>query len=170
MLLSLIVAASENNVIGKDNRLPWHLPDDLKRFKALTKGHPVIMGRKTFESIGHPLPDRRNIVVSRQLEVAPAGCQLAHSLTEAIDIAKARQFDEVEAPTEMFVIGGALLFDEAIDLADRLYLTRVHAQIDGDVLLPEIELEQWREISREEHGKDDEHEYAFTFIDYEKMK
>ena len=170
MLLSLVVAASENNVIGKDNKLPWHLSDDLKRFKALTRGKAVIMGRKTFESIGHALPDRRNIVVSRRLEVAPAGCELANSLSMAIDMAMTQKADEVDSPDEMFLIGGAALFATGIDLADRLYLTRVHATIDGDVLLPEIDFGKWKEIAREEHLKDSEYPYAFTFVDYERVR
>ncbi|MSR67932.1 dihydrofolate reductase [Candidatus Peribacteria bacterium] len=160
-MLSLIVAASENNVIGKDNKLPWHLPDDLKRFKALTRGHPMIMGRKTFESIGRALPDRLNIVVSNTLENAPAGTSLAHSLTAALDLAK----DSDEA----FIIGGAKLFEIGLSLAEKLYLTRVHATIDGDVFFPEI-TDEWKEKSREHHKKDAEHEYAFTFINFERIQ
>ncbi len=158
MIVSLLAAASENNVIGKDNKLPWHLPDDLKRFKALTRGHAIIMGRKTFDSIGRPLPERTNIVVSRQLEVAPVGCELAHSLNDAIRIAK---------PTgdEVFIIGGADIYSQAIDLADRIYLTRVHATIDGDAFFPEIESE-WVETEREEHLADEKHQYSFSFITY----
>ncbi len=161
MILSLIVAASENNVIGKDNKLPWHLPDDLKRFKALTRGHPVIMGRKTYESIGRPLPDRLNIVVSNTLESAPEGTSLANSLTAALDLAK----DSDEA----FIIGGAKLFEIGLSLAGKLYLTRVHAKIDGDVLFQEI-TDEWRETGREHHKKDTEHEHAFTFINFERVQ
>ena len=167
MILSLIVAASENNVIGKDNKLPWHLPDDLKRFKALTRGKAVIMGRKTFESIGHPLPDRLNIVVSRHLEVAPDHCALAHSLSDALEQANERTS---ERANEVFVIGGAELFGLALPLIDRLYLTRVHAKIDGDVFFPSLDFSEWREIAREEHLSDDEHAYTFSFIDYERKK
>ena len=173
MLLSLIVAASENNVIGKDNTLPWHLPDDLKRFRALTKGHPVIMGRKTFDSIGHPLPDRLNIVVSRHLEVAPVDCVLANSLSDALQRANAHQTPIVSTKVgadEIFVIGGSELFALALPFADRLYLTRVHAQIDGDVSLPAIDFSEWSEISREEHPIDPAHAYSFSFIDYERKK
>ncbi len=162
MLLSLIVAASENNVIGKNNQLPWHLPDDLRRFKALTRGHPIIMGRKTFESIGRVLPDRINIVVSETLEVAPTGTQLANSLSAALALVKGSE--------EAFVIGGSQLFQMSAPLADRLYLTRVHATIDGDVFLPPIHFSEWKEVSREEHPKDAEHEFSFTFIDYRKVK
>ena len=163
MILSLIVAAAENNVIGKDNKLPWHLPDDLKRFRALTRGKAVIMGRKTFESIGHPLPDRLNIVVSRHLEVAPAGCSLASSLTAALELARGES-------DEVFVIGGAELFGLALPLADRLYLTRVHGKIDGDVFLPEIDFSEWREVADEEHVQDDTHAYGFVFLDYQRIR
>lgn len=162
MILSLIVAASDNNVIGKNNKLPWHLPNDLKRFKALTRGHPIIMGRKTFESIGRVLPDRLNIVVSHTLEVAPVGTQLANSLSAALEFAK----DSDEA----FIIGGSQLFQMSAPLADRLYLTRVHATIDGDVSLPQIDFSTWKEVSREEHPKDADHEFAFTYINYERAK
>lgn len=161
MILSLVVAASENNVIGKDNKLPWHLPDDLKRFKALTRGHPVIMGRKTYESIGRALPGRLNIIVSNTLETAPTGTVLANSLSAALDLAK----DSDEA----FIIGGAKLFEIGLSLAEKLYLTRVHANIQGDVLLPEIG-DEWKETCREHHKKDTEHAYAFTFIDFERLK
>ena len=163
MLLSLIVAASENNVIGKDNKLPWHLPDDLKRFKALTKGHPVILGRKTFESIGHPLPERLNIVVSRHLEVAPTGCKLAASFSQALELARGES-------DEVFVIGGSELFALALPLADRIYLTRVHAKIDGDVFLPDIDWSVWKKMSEEKHPKDVEHVYDFDFLNYERIK
>ena len=162
MILSLIVAASNNNVIGKDNKLPWHLPDDLKRFKALTRGHPIIMGRKTFESIGRALPDRLNIVVSQTLEVAPVGTQLANSLSAALELAKGSD--------EAFIIGGSQLFQMSAPLADRLYLTRVHATIEGDVSLPPIDFSEWKEISKEEHPNNSEHEYAFTYINYERAK
>lgn len=161
MLLSLIVAASENDVIGNNNKLPWHLPDDLKRFKALTRGHPVIMGRKTFESIGRVLPGRINIVVSETLEVAPEGTQLCSSLSAALELAK----DSDEA----FIIGGSQLFQMSAPFADRLYLTRVHAMVDGDVRLPPIDFLQWKEVLREQHAKDVENQYAFTFIDYERV-
>ncbi len=160
MLLSLLVAASENNVIGKDNALPWHLPDDLKRFKALTRGKTVIMGRKTYESIGHPLPDRRNIVISRQLESAPEGTELAHSINDAVDL--------VKSEAEVFVIGGADIYAQLLPLGKKIYMTRVHATIEGDAFFPEINLKEWKEISNEEHSKDEKHAFSFSFIDYER--
>lgn len=128
--LSLIAALAANGVIGAGNALPWRLPEDLKRFKALTLGHPVIMGRKTFESIGRPLPGRRNIVLSRRPEYFAAGCIVAHDLESAL--AAAGDADE------LFVIGGGELYREALPLADRIYLTIVHGEAQGDVLFPEL--------------------------------
>lgn len=160
MILSLIVAAAENNVIGKDNKLPWHLPDDLKRFRQLTKGKTVIMGRKTFESIGRPLPERQNIVVSGTIEKVPAGIVLVRSLDEALRRAGGE---------EVFVIGGAGLFKEASTKADRLYLTRVHAMIEGDVYFPAIDVSSWHVQSSVEHPADAIHTYPFTFIDYTRL-
>ncbi len=161
MVLSLIVAASENNVIGAHNRLPWHLPDDLKRFRTLTKGHTVIMGRKTYESIGRPLPERRNIVISRRKDFVADGCIVSDSLDSAIAQAGAG---------DIFVIGGGEIYRAAMAVADRIVLTRVHATIEGDAFFPEISLSEWKEVSREEHPKDDRHPYAFTFILYERLR
>jgi dihydrofolate reductase len=159
-MLSVIVAASENHVIGKDNALPWNLPDDLQRFRALTKGKTVIMGRKTYESIGRPLPDRRNIVVSHRKDLVIAGCEVAHSLDEAVSMAGPEG--------EVFVIGGASLLIEGMRHATRLYLTRVHATIDGDVQIPQFNLSGWTEMKREDHSVDSKHAHAFTFIDYQR--
>lgn len=168
MTLSLIVAASENNVIGKDNTLPWHLPDDLKYFRKVTKGHTVVMGRKTYESIGKPLPERRNIVISTTVKKIP-GCEVFPSLGVALEeLSLAHEHDEV------FIIGGARMFQEALMeiMADlsvrRIYLTRVHAEVDGDVFLPEINWKHWKEVSKEEHAKDTKHAYAFSFFVYER--
>lgn len=168
MLLSLIVATSENNVIGKDNKLPWHLPNDLRYFRKITKGKTVIMGRKTYESIGKPLPDRRNIIISTTVQTID-GCEVFASLAEALMALKHDQEDG-----EVFVIGGARLFAEALMeiMAEfsvhKIYLTRVHAKIEGDVFLPEINWKHWKEVSTEEHAKDDEHQYAFSFEVYER--
>ncbi len=161
MILSLIVAAAENNVIGANGTIPWHLPDDLKHFKALTHAHPVIMGRKTYDSIGRALPDRPNIVVSRNLEVAPVGTELAHSLSDAIKKGEAHHSEEI------FIIGGSELYGESMDLADRIYLTRVHATIEGDTLFPEID-DEWKEVARERHEADATHKFSFSFITFEK--
>lgn len=160
MNVSIIVAADENNVIGGHNQLLWKLPDELKRFRTLTKGHTIIMGRKTHESIGRPLPDRRNIVISRSDDV-PEGCELAHSLEEALKLA---------GSGEVFIIGGGEIYKQALEkgLVDKIYFTRVHGTFDGDVFFPAIDEAQWKEVQREEHGKDADHPFSFTYIDYVK--
>jgi len=160
MILSLIVAADENNVIGKDNTLPWHLPDEMQFFREKTKGHSVIMGRKNHESIGRVLPNRRNIVITRQKDYQSDGCEVVHSLDEAIDLVR----DE----DEVFVIGGGEIYKQAMTQADRLYFTRVHQSFDGDVMFPEIDVATWKETERREHPADEQHECAFTFLTYEK--
>lgn len=167
MIVSLIVAASENDVIGKNNTLPWQLPDDLKFFRDTTKGHTVIMGRKTYESIGKPLPNRRNIVISTTVKAIP-GCEVFPTLGDAL-----LKLKEEKESGEVFVIGGARLFQEALMeiMSDfcvkKIYLTRVHAQIDGDVKLPEISWKHWKKTSSREHEKDAAHAYAFTFETYD---
>ncbi len=163
MHVSLVVAASENNVIGDANEIPWHLPDDMASFRALTEGKPVIMGRKTNESIGRPLPKRHNIVISRQRDLEIEGCDVVSSLEEALEMA------EEESADEACVIGGGQIYKEAIDVADRIYMTRVHATVDGDVFFPEINEEEWEEIDRTEHSKDERHEFAFSIIHYERI-
>lgn len=168
MTISLIVAASENGVIGKDNTLPWHLPDDLKYFRSQTKGKTVIMGRKTFESIGKPLPNRKNIVIS-STKSAIDGCEVFPSLGEAL-----MHMHGAGEQGEVFVIGGARLFQEALMeiMAEfsvhRIYITRVLANIEGDVFLPEINWKHWKLLSSEEHAKDATHAYAFRFEVYER--
>ena len=166
MSISLIVAASENDVIGRDGALPWHLPADLKRFKKLTIGHDVVMGRKTYqsilESLGRPLPKRRSLVLSRDLEYRPLGAEMASGLEQALELAA--------EDDEIFVIGGASVFAEALPRADRLYLTRVHADIEGDVYFPEVDLGSWKLVSEERHEANDRHAYAFSFLDYERLE
>lgn len=162
MTISLIAAASENNVIGRDNDLPWHLPKDLKFFRSKTSGHPIIMGRKNYESIGRSLPNRLNIVITRQAGLEIEGCEVVGSLEEAIELGKQSDQDE------LFVIGGGQIYEAAMPLADRIYLTRVHAHVDGDVLFPELDESEWKQLSSEEHLADDDHEHAFTFIVYER--
>lgn len=162
MILSLIVAASENNVIGKNNVLPWKLPDDLRHFREMTKGKPIIMGRKTFESIGRALPDRLNIVITRQEDYEREGVVRAESLDDAIDIAKESNAQET------CVIGGGEIYKQAMEKADRIYLTQVHATLEGDTYFPEIDESVWAIASKEEHSKDDAHEYEFTFITYQR--
>ena len=159
-LLSLLVAASANDVIGRDNALPWHLPEDLKHFKALTLGKPILMGRKTFESIGQPLPGRRSLVLTRSDWSRP-GVTVVRSLQEALDLTRDAQ--------ELVVIGGAEVFSLAIPRAQRLYLTRVHARITGDTYLPPLG-GGWREIERKEHPSDARHAYALTFSTLERER
>lgn len=158
--LTLIVAAAENGVIGRDNRLPWHLPDDLRRFKRLTLGHPLIMGRRTFESIGGPLPGRRSLVLSRDPGYRPHGVEVYGNLDAAL--AAVTDADEV------FVIGGAALFERALPRADRIQLTRVHGHIDGDVRFPDPDPAHWRLVSAERHEADAEHALPFSFQVWER--
>jgi dihydrofolate reductase len=162
--ISLIVAVAANGVIGRDGGLPWHLPDDLKRFKQITTGHTIIMGRRTWESIAHQLPGRRMIVVSRQPDYTPfvAGVEVAASLDGALQLA------QLAGETEAFVIGGAELFREALPKADRLYLTIVFAEIDGDVYYPDLDKfdsQSWIPTGHEMHPSDSKHQYNFAFMD-----
>ncbi|MBM3390686.1 MAG: dihydrofolate reductase [Betaproteobacteria bacterium] len=153
--LSLIAAVAANGVIGADNALPWRLPEDLKRFKALTLGHPVIMGRKTFESIGRPLPGRRNLVVTRNAGYRVDGCEVLGSLEAALD-ACAGSSDEV------FVIGGAQIYAEALPLAQRIYLTELHRDFMGDARFPDFARTAWKETSREKRCGEDGLPYDFA--------
>lgn len=155
-MLSLIWAMSENRVIGRDNALPWHLPADLKYFRRITSGHPIIMGRKNYESIGRPLPNRQNIVVSRRHDYVAPGCVVVHSVDHALEVA--------DAAKEIFIIGGASLYTATLDRAERLYLTQIHAQVDGDVLFPDFDRQAWREVWREDHAADAQHAHNFSFI------
>ena len=162
MITSIIVAASENNVIGKDNRLPWHLPADLKYFKNTTWALPIIMGRRTFESIGKSLPGRHNIVITRNKDYKAEGATIVSNLNEAI---KAAESNDVN---EMFIIGGAELFNTMIDLAQRIYLTRVHANIDGDVFFPPLNKDEWKLVSEKHMDADEKNEYTLSFQVWEK--
>ncbi|MBS1667646.1 MAG: dihydrofolate reductase [Bacteroidetes bacterium] len=160
MLISLIVAASENNVIGKNNQLVWRLPNDMKFFKNSTWAMPVIMGRKTYESMnGEPLPGRFNIVITHQKDWKPADSQtqIAGSLQQAIELAK--QTDCKEA----FIIGGGQIYAEAIQHADQIYMTRVHTKIDGDTFFPNINSKDWKLVSNHDFPADDKHAYAYSF-------
>jgi dihydrofolate reductase len=159
--VSLIVAMSENRVIGRAGGLPWHLPDDLKHFKRLTLERTVIMGRKTFESIGRPLPQRRNVVITRNRGWSAEGVEVAHSLPEAL--ARTAWGDEI------FVIGGEQVYRDALPLADRIYLTLVHAAVEGDAYFPRFDQSQWRVTQSINHLADDRHAHAFTFLLYERQ-
>ncbi|MUU77822.1 dihydrofolate reductase [Winogradskyella endarachnes] len=158
--LTIIVAAGENNAIGKDNQLIWHLSDDLKHFKSLTNGHHIIMGRKTFESFPKPLPNRTHVVITRQKDYkAPDGVIIVNSLEDALD---ASRFDK-----QPFVIGGGEIYKQAMPLVDKLEITRVHADFENaDTFFPEIDDSKWQEVSRKTHDADEKHAYAFSFITY----
>jgi dihydrofolate reductase len=159
--LTLIVAVSENNVIGKDNNLIWHLKNDLQRFKALTSGHCIIMGRKTFESFPKPLPNRTHIVITRQLNYkVPEGVMVVSSLKAAIEASK-------EDPRP-YIIGGGEIYKQALPYASIIELTRVHGNFEGDTYFPEIDLNQWEEIKRERILKDENHACDFSFITYKR--
>jgi dihydrofolate reductase len=164
MTVSLIVAVSDNGVIGLDGGLPWHLPRDLKHFKATTMGHHLIIGRRTWDEVGKPLPGRTMVVVTRSLRFEAAGATVVHSLEEALEVSKK---DE-----EPFVGGGAYIYRMALarDLVDRLYVTRVHAEVEGDTFLPEIHFEDWALASEERHPADEKNEYACTFEVYERKR
>lgn len=164
--LALIVAAAENGVIGRNNALPWHLPGDLQYFRRVTMGKPVIMGRRTFDSIGKPLPGRANIVITRSDGFAAEGVKVVHSLDEAR--ALAQDIALLDGAAEAVVIGGAEIYREALPLAARLYLTRVHADVPGDVYLPEIDLSAWREVSRERRAAEEPNPYDYSFVVYER--
>ena len=158
--LTVIVAAGENNAIGKDNDLIWHLSDDLKRFKRLTNGHHIIMGRKTFESFPKPLPNRIHVIITRQKDYkAPEGVIVVNSLADALDAAR--------KDNNPFIIGGGEIYKQAIPLADKLEITRVHATFDdADTFFPEINSSVWSEIDRVTHDADEKHNHAFSFITY----
>lgn len=156
MTITLIAAAAENNALGKDNQMVWHLPDDFKHFKKLTSGHHIIMGRKTLESMNGPLPNRTNIIITRKEDYKYEGCTIAHSLEEAL---KACPQDE-----EVFVIGGGEIYKQALNIADKIELTRVHTTIDdADTFFPEIEKKKWHLTKEEYHPKDEKHKFDFTY-------
>lgn len=158
-MISLVVAASENNVIGAQGELPWRLSGDLKRFKALTMGKPIVMGRKTYESIGRPLPGRQNIVISRQTDFKADGCDVVPSIDAAIAAAGDAE--------EIMIIGGSYIYQEFLPRAGRIYLTSVQASVAGDVHLPELAADEWHEVAREEYAADDANDYdvVFTILD-----
>ncbi|WP_257448759.1 dihydrofolate reductase [Archangium lipolyticum] len=158
MTLSAIVAMASNRCIGRDNALPWRLPADLKRFKQLTMGHTLILGRKTYESIGRLLPGRTFIVVTRQRDYAPEGVQVAHSLEQALELARG---------DEVFIAGGADLYRQAMDRVQRLYLTRLERPYEGDTFFPEVDLSGWRLVF-EEHHPATATEPPFSFLTYER--
>ena len=155
-MVSIIVAIAENGVIGDKNALLWSIKEDMRHFRTITTGHPVIMGRKTFESIGRPLPKRTNVVITRG-DTTFEGCEVAHSLEEALAMFPAEE--------EIFIIGGAQIYAQALPLADKLYLTIVHRNYEGDTSFPDIDMSEWSEISRENFARGEEFDGAFTFLD-----
>ena len=157
MIVSLLVAMDERRGIGREGRLPWRLSTDLKRFRELTMGHHIVVGRKTFESIGKPLPGRSMIVVTRDAVYHAQGCVTAHSIAEATERARA------EGEAELFVCGGAEIYAQTLSRAERIYLTRVHADCDADTFFPELDRDDWVEESSESHAADEKNEYPFTF-------
>jgi dihydrofolate reductase len=161
-VISIIVAMAKNRVIGANGAIPWHLPEELKRFKRLTLGHHLVMGRRTWESIGRPLPGRTSLVVTRQRGFRAPGAKVAHSLDEAIAACG--------ADDEIFVIGGAELYAQALPRAARLYLTTVEADVPGDTRMPEYSIGDWREISAESFPADARHRYSFRCAVYERRE
>lgn len=169
MRKALIVAMSRNRVIGRNNKLPWHLPGDLRYFKQATMGKPIIMGRKTWDSIGRPLPGRMNVVVTRDPEwQAPAGTVKAASLDEALVKAEAQA--ELDGGEEVMVIGGGQIYAEILPRVDRMYITQVHAEVDGDAWFPEVNWDGWEEIGREDFSASDTNPYDYSFVVYQRTR
>ncbi|MDC9728851.1 MAG: dihydrofolate reductase [Methyloprofundus sp.] len=160
MKLSLIVAMAENRTIGINKQMPWHLSADLKKFKKITMGHPIIMGRKTFESIGRPLPGRKNIVISRNADYKQEGCVVFNDLESAIESCCKEE--------EVFVIGGATLYEVALEKSDRLYVTEINKSFSGDTWFPEINKKQWLELDREDINNDVSVDFSYSFVTYDK--
>ena len=156
MSLSIVVAMDENRLIGKDNKLPWHLPADLAYFKKITTGKSIVMGRKTYDSIGRPLPNRRNIVISRNSKTLITGCEVITSIDEVLSITK----DE----DEVMIIGGASLCEQLLHQVSRLYITKVEGKFDGDVYFPKYDESDWRQVSCDSHLPDDSNQHAHHFI------
>ncbi|MBP7805288.1 MAG: dihydrofolate reductase [Candidatus Pacebacteria bacterium] len=171
MIVSMIAAIGKNNQLGKDNTLLWHMPADMKHFRETTRGHTVIMGRKTFESLPNgPLPKRENIVVTRDTGYMKTGIVVMHSLPEALRYAALEQgkhFEEKQEETEVFIIGGGELYKEGMNFANKLYITRIDDSPEADTFFPEID-SKWKEISKEEFPADAENPHAYTFLTYKK--
>ena len=163
--LAVMAAVADNGVIGNDNALPWHLPEDLRYFKSVTMRKPIIMGRKTFESIGRPLPGRTNIVITRNKAMQCEGVEVVHSLDEALELALGIALSD--DADEVVVIGGEQIYRVAIPVADRLYLTEVHANVDGDAVLPDIDWSRWHEVSRADYAAQPPNPYDYSFVCYE---
>lgn len=161
-MISIVVAMTENRVIGRDGDMPWRLSADLKRFKQITMGHHLIMGRKTYDSIGRPLPGRTTVVISRSATYDDTRIQVARTLDEAIDIAK--------NDSEIFITGGAQIYALALPSVGRIYLTRIHCELEGDTQFPEIEWADWQLVEREDCTADEKNSYDYSFLTYERCK
>jgi dihydrofolate reductase len=155
MTVTIVVAISENNAIGKNNQLLWYLPADLKHFKNITTGHTVIMGRKTYDSVGKPLPNRRNIIITRK-DITIEGCEVVKSIEDALALSAGEE--------EVFIVGGAEIYKQSIHLTDRIYLTIVHQEFDADSFFPEINYDEWQETEREDHQPDEKNKLPYSFI------
>jgi dihydrofolate reductase len=166
MKLSVIVAVAENGVVGRNNALPWHISADLQYFKRTTLGKPIVMGRKTYESIGRPLPGRTNIVISSNPTFKPEGVSVVSSLPDALELA--REIALIDGTDELMVIGGATIYEAAVPLADRLYVTEIHAEVAGDAYLSPLDWDNWVESSRERHAAIEPNTYDFSFVVYER--
>jgi len=162
MIKIIMAAKAKNNVIGKDNDLVWHLPADFKFFKQTTKGHTLIMGRKTFESLGNPLPHRDSWIVTRNKDYSAEGITTFHDLHEAIEAAEKSGLETV------FILGGGEIYRQSMQIMDKLIITEVHEDFDGDTFFPEIDMNVWKETSREEHKADEKNKYDFAFVQYER--
>ena len=162
MKISAIVAVAKNNVIGKDNDIPWYLPADLKYFKKTTLNHHIIMGRNCYESIGKPLPKRTNVILTRNPFYLVSNCYITHSIDEALQVAEDNGDDEA------FIIGGAQIYELAMDRCERLYLTEVDLEVEGDVLFPQLNMDEWKLISEEPHKADEKNEYDYVFKIFER--
>jgi dihydrofolate reductase len=160
--LSIITAMAANRVIGVENRLPWHLPEDLQHFKTLTMGHHIVMGRKTYDSIGKPLPGRTTIIITRNVDYAVPGCMAVNSIDAALIVAN--------GDDEVFFVGGAALYAQALPLVDRIYLTEIKRDFPGDAHFPQFDLSQWNEVSREKHTTTGSEPYEYHFVVYDRKK
>ena len=162
MKISLIVAAATNNVIGRDGGLPWHLSDDLKRFTKLTIGKPIVMGRLTYESIGKPLPERRNIVISSQEGLSIEGCEVVESPDDALALASGAE--------EVMIIGGGKIYEQMMPYADRIYMTFINDAVDGDTVFPDISDEEWRVVDQEDFPADGSRAFGFSYITLDRVQ
>nr|MBC7611987.1 dihydrofolate reductase [Pseudopedobacter sp.] len=158
MTLSIIVATDEENGIGKENQLMWHLPKDLKFFKTTTSGHPIIMGRKTYDSVGRPLPNRRNIIITRQKDLKIDGVEIFNDLENAVKACSNEH--------EVFIVGGGEIYRQALPFTDKIYLTKVHHTFDADAFFPEFNHSEWELISKEDHVQDEKHAFSFSFLTF----